>query len=476
VIGLLLAMVLVRSLVPMLPDDLPQSLLARARVDLPVVLMALGSCIVFGVVFGLVATRHAATPHLLDTLRAGAPSIVAPRTGARSVLLVAEMALSLVLAVGAALLLTSFVRLKSADKGFEDGGLLMARIASTASLVSTREQWVAYHESLLEQARAVPGVTSAATALILPLTQRSWELRVQPFGATEAVEAGPSVLYNQVSNDYFETLSIPFVAGRTFDASHHNGGVPVAVIDETMARQFWPGQDPIGQRIAIEERGPDSTQVYRTVVGVVKNVRHYTLREPSRIQVYVPLQQTLNRWGGGLNVIMKTNGPPVAMIPPLRQVATRHDPGSAVWSIHPLSFYVDGSISAERALGMITVWLAVVASLVTAVGLFALVTYSVVQRRREIALRMALGATPGEVVALVTWSGVSRALFGVAIGLVPAAALSRLLGAFLYGVQALDPAVYALAVIALLAIAAAASVLPALGTRRLAPASVLREE
>jgi putative ABC transport system permease protein len=208
----------------------------------------------------------------------------------------------------------------------------------------------------------------------------------------------------------------------------------------------------------------------------VKNVRHYTLREPSRIQIYVPLQQTLGRWGSGLNVIVRTNGPPVTLIAPLRQVAARVDPGSAVWSIHPLSYYVDGSISAERALGVITVWLAVVASLVTAVGLFALVTYSVVQRRREIALRVALGATPGDVVALMTWSGVSRAAAGVAIGLLAAAGLSRFLTAFLYGVQSLDPVVYLVCGVLLLGIAAAASLVPALAARRLAPASVLREE
>jgi putative ABC transport system permease protein len=152
-------------------------------------------------------------------------------------------------------------------------------------VTQTREQWLAYYTSLVEETRAIPGVTSSAVSLHLPLTQRSWELRVQPFGSSEPIEEGPSVLYNQVSNGYFETLSIPIVAGRGFTDADNNASTPVAIVDETMARQFWPGQDPIGQRVTIDERGPDSLLLYRTVIGVSQNVRHYTLREPSRVQI-----------------------------------------------------------------------------------------------------------------------------------------------------------------------------------------------
>lgn len=255
-----------------------------------------------------------------------------------------------------------------------------------------------------------------------------------------------------------------------------NDTAPVAVIDETMAEQFWPGQEPLGQRITIGERGADSAYLYRTVVGVVKNVRHYTLREPSRIQVYVPLRQTLARFGQGLNVTVKAAVPPAMLIAPLRNVATTLDPGTAAWNIHPVSFYLERSISAERTLGIITVWLAVVASLVTAVGLFGLVTYAVVQRRREIALRLALGARPGEVVGLITWSGVSMAVTGITIGTIVALGLSRLLSAFLYGVSPVDPAVYLVCAGGVLAVTALASLVPALAARRLVPAAVLRED
>jgi ABC-type antimicrobial peptide transport system permease subunit len=152
------------------------------------------------------------------------------------------------------------------------------------------------------------------------------------------------------------------------------------------------------------------------------------------------------------------------------------DPGSATSDIHPVSFYLERSISAERTLGTITIWLAVVASLVTAVGLFALVTYAVVQRRREIALRLALGARPSEVVGLITWSGASMGLVGIAIGLVGALALSRFLRAFLFGVGPLNLTVYVICAAGVLVVTTLSALLPALGARRLAPAAVLRED
>jgi putative ABC transport system permease protein len=301
-------------------------------------------------------------------------------------------------------------------------------------------------------------------------------MSIQPYGATEAVTAGPSVLFNMVSEDYFATLSVPVLKGRAFTATDRNDTAPVAIVDETMAERFWPDQDPIGQRVTIGERGADSVLVYRTIVGVTKNVRHYTLREPSRIQVYVPLRQTLARYGQSLYLVLKTSVPPGSLAASVRELSSSVDPGSATWEIHPVSFYLDQSISAERTLGVITIWLAVVASLVTAVGLFGLVAYAVVQRRREIALRLALGARPSEVVGQITWSGASAGMIGIGIGVVGAVGLSRFIETFLYDVTPLDPVVYVACAGAVLAVTSLASLVPALGARRLAPAAVLRED
>jgi putative ABC transport system permease protein len=475
-LGLVLAIVLLRALAPMLPADLPQSLLDRIAIDPQTVMLTMTVCLAAGAVFGLVAARHAASTRLSESLRGGGPSIVAPRARARAVILAGETALSVILAVGAGLLLTSFVRLRDSDKGFTDEGLLMARIATSSATFGTRDQWLAHYTALLDGANAMPGVMSASASLLVPLTDRSNERRIQPFGATEPVEAGQSVLYNVVSEEFFSTLGIPLLSGRPFLESDWNGASPVAIIDETMAEQFWPGQNAVGQRITIGERGADSSLLYRAVVGVARNVRHYTLREPSRIQVYVPLTQTLGRFGQSLYVVVKSSVPPATQIVPLRNLAASLDPGSPAWDIHPVSFYRERSISGERTLGVITAWLAVVASLVTAVGLFGLVSYAVVQRRREIALRLALGARPGEVVRLITWSGASMGMAGIAIGIAGALGLSQFLRAFLYGVEPLDIATYAMCAGSVLAITALASLIPALGARRLAPAAVLRED
>ncbi len=475
-LGLMFAVGLVEALVPLLPADLPQSLIDRITIDLRTIMVTLVSCLAAGVIFGLAAARHSAPPRLLETLRGGAQSIVAPRTRARSALLAGETALSMILAIGAGLLLASFLRLRDSDKGFSDAGLLMARVTPSAGASASREAWLAHYVSLLDRARALPGVQGASASLLMPLTDRSWEQSVQRYGSAESTADWPSVLYNIVSEDYFSTLGVPILQGRTFTDADRHDAAPVAVIDETMADRFWPGENPLGQRITIGERGADSAYIYRTVVGVAKNVRHYTLREPSRIQVYVPLRQTLSRFGMSLNVVVKATVPPGSLVAPLRRVVSAADPGSAAWDIHPVSYYLSRSISGERTLGVITIWLAVVASLVTAVGLFGLVSYAVVQRRREIALRLALGARPGEVVGMITWSGASMAIIGVAIGLVVALALSRFLSASLYGVTPLDPVVYAFCAGGVLAVTALASLVPALAARRLAPAAVLRED
>jgi putative ABC transport system permease protein len=475
-LGLMLAVGLVRSLVPLLPADLPQSLIERVAIDMRTVAVTLLVCGIAGVVFGLAAATHAASSRLIETLRSGGQSIVAPRTRARAALLVGETALSVILAVGAGLLLSSFMRLRNADKGFSEEGLLMTRISPSTTASASRNAWLAHYTTLLDRARAIPGVSSVSASLLIPLTDRSWEQRIQPFGATEGIESGVSVLFNIVSEDFFTTLGVPLLKGRAFTDGDRNDTAPVAVIDQTMAERFWPGQDPIGQRITIGEQGADSVNIYRTVVGVAKNVRHYTLREPSRIQVYIPLRQTLNRYGLGLNVTLKATVPPTTLVAPVRRLSSEIDPGSAAWDIHPVSYYLERSISAERTLGVITVWLAVVASIVTSVGLFGLVTYAVVQRRREIALRLALGARPGDVLGLITWSGASMAIIGITIGVVAALALSRFLRAFLYDVEPLDPTVYLLCAGGVLAVTALASLVPALSARRMAPASVLRED
>lgn len=476
VLGLGIAVLLVRALLPMLPTDLPAAMLERIAIDHWTVIATLAICLAAGTAFG-VAAATASTPSLLSgALQSGGRGMVHATHGLRGALIVIETSLSLVLAVESSLLLSSFLNLQNADMGFAAHGVLTARVSASRQEFDTKERWLQYYTSLIERARAIPGTTSAAVSLLLPLTDRSWELRILPEESAGDVDRGPSVLFNIASEDYFSTLGVPVLKGRPFTVGDVERSVPVAIIDETMAARFWPGLDPIGKRVTMGERRPDSSLIYRAVVGVTKNVRHYELSSPSRIQVYVPLRQTYDRWGMGLNISLKSSKEPESLVAPLRSAGMTLDSRVPIWSTAPADTYVSRSIAGQRALGVITTWLAVVASLVTAVGLFGIVSFAVVQRRREIALRMALGAAPRAMVTLMTWNGVSLAAIGVGAGLVTAAALSRFVSSFLFGVKSIDLPIYATSAAALLLVSAAAAAIPALRARKLTPASVLREE
>jgi putative ABC transport system permease protein len=475
-VGLVIAVFLLRALLPMLPSGLPDALISRIAIDGWTVLVTLAICVAAGMMMGLAGAMASAPPQLSGALKSGSRGMVHARRGARGALIVMETALSLVLAVESSLLLSSFLNLRKSDKGFNPGGVLTARVAASQREFDTKERWLAYYAALTERARALPGVTSVGVALLIPLSDRSWEQTVKPEGSAEPIEQASSVLFNIVSPTYFGTLGVPVTKGRPFGESDTDASAPVAIIDETMAQKFWPGEEAIGKRITIGERNADSTFRYRTVTGVAKNVRHYALSTPSRIQVYIPLAQTYERWGMGLNILVKTTAEPGSLISPLRAAGLGIDSRVPIWNAETANDYVENSISGERALGVITTWLAVVASLVTAVGLFGIVSYAVVQRRREIALRMALGAEQKNVVALMTWNGVSLSLVGIGVGLLLALGLSRFVSTFLYGVKSMDPTIYVASALALLVVSAAAALLPAMRARRMMPASVLREE
>jgi putative ABC transport system permease protein len=475
-IGLGIAVLLVRALIPMLPSNLPAGLLERIAIDRWTVLATVTVCLVAGSILGVAAAAASAPPVLSGALRSGGRGMVHSRRGARGALIVLETALSFVLAVESSLLLSSFLHLQNSDKGFSASGVLTARVAASRSEFATKERWLGYYENLLQRTRALPGVTTAAISLLVPLTDRSWEQNVLPEGSTEVIERGPSVLFNIISTDYFSALGVPRLKGRSFEEGDIDQSVPVAIIDETMAKQFWPTEDALGKRVTLGERNPDSSFIFRTVVGVAKNVRHYALATPSRIQVYIPLRQTYDRWGMGLNVILKSRSTPATLIAPLRSAGMALDSRIPIWNAATAEDYVSRSIAGQKTLGVITTWLAIVASLVTAVGLFGIVSYAVVQRRREIALRMALGAEQRSMVTLMTWNGLSLACVGVGTGLVIAAGLSRFISTFLFGVKSIDLPIYAASAAALLVVSAAAAMLPALRARQLTPASVLREE
>jgi predicted permease len=388
------------------------------------------------------------------------------------------VALALVLLVGAGLMLKSLDRLLNVDKGFEESNVLTAAVAAPSGGFADAERWRRFYADVETRARVLPGVRSASLQLLLPLSERSWELRIHPECVPVTRETGQSVLYNIVTPSYFETFGVPLMRGREFGEGDREGASLVAIIDETMAREFWPGQDPIGKRVTFETETEDRTSapVYRTVIGVARNVRHYELMAPSRIQVYVPVEQAGRRWGNTLRLALKTQGPPERLAPELRAMLAGIDPDITLWQVQSLEGYVGRATARSRAMTRVLAAFAAAALGLSALGLFGVMSYAVRRRVREIGIRIALGAAPGDVRRWVGLRAARLTAIGLVTGVLGAVALTRLLSTMLFEVSPLDPMTYVWVGVILVATSLLATWLPARRAMRVDPVRVMRDE
>ncbi len=429
-----------------------------------------------GLLFGAVPALRASRPDLSDDLKEGSRTSTSGNRTLRSALVVAEVALSMVLLVGAGLMIRSLHELRTVDKGFETEGLLTARVPIDQNRYDTPQAWRGFYEDLERRALALPGAESVAITLLLPLADRSWERRIWPEGEAITDDSGDSVLYGVVSETYFETLGVPIVQGRAFTSADREPAAPVAIIDETMAERYWPGEDPIGKRVVFEFNGPQENRVptYRTVIGVAQNVRHYALEVPSRIQVYVPYQQSGTQTGMDMSIMIKTSVPPEGLVGALRAEVAAIDPDAPVSSVTTMQEYMDRSMQSDTALGGILATFSGLAMLLAGIGIFGVLSYSVVQRTSEIGIRMALGADGPAVRRWIALEGMTLAGIGIAIGVVAAFALTQLLQGFLFAVSPVDPLVYGGLAVFLLGVTFVATYIPAASATRVDPATVLR--
>jgi putative ABC transport system permease protein len=480
-VGLLVAaggLALIRAYVP-----LPPLLGEAVRIDGRVLGFTAGLVVVVGLVFGaLPALRVSASGPVLALREAGRGVAGPGRHRLRAVLVIAEVGLALVLLVASGLMIASLSKLRHVESGFESGEMLTAMVPASTAGGASKEQWRGFYDRLLERVNGEPGVTSAAATLLIPLAPRSWELRVQPEGVPYDPLEGASVLYNIVSAGYFETFGVPLVRGRDFTPSDRDDSAPVVIIDETLAAQYWPGEDPLGKRVAFEELseeeagGAGPVPVYRTVVGVVPNLRHYELRNASRIQVYVPLHQTLRRWGSTLFVAVRTTGDAASFAPRLRQIVREMDPQVPVSRLRTFETYIAEDLATERALSGLLAALGALALGLSAIGVFGVMSLIVAARKREIGVRLAIGARPVQVSVMILGRTLALAAAGAAIGLPAAAALARVMRAFLFEMSPFDARVYGGAAAFLLAVAALAALIPALRAASVDPMTTLRQE
>jgi len=473
VLGLGLAVWGVGALRALDPGTLPR--LEEVRVDAGALAFALVLSVSTGLLFGVVPAIRVLGFDLRGGLAEGGRALSGARSGARTrtALVLAEVALASVLLVGAALLLRSFVGLQRIDPGFSPRGILTARVTLPRSRYDDPSRQVAFAQTLLERARELPGVASAALTTDAPVDDGLpyWAISLAGVEQPPPEVVQDAVVY-RVSPEYFRTFELPLVRGRVFDAGDRGESTPVAIVSQALARRYWPGRDPLGSRITFGDPA-DSTTTWMTVVGIVGDVRQEGAVSPAYPQIYVPLAQISSR---SIVVALRTTRDPLALAPSLRQALAAVDPNLALSKITTMEQRVASTLARPRVNALLLAAFAATALVLAALGIYGVIAYSVVQRTRELGIRVALGARAEDVLGMVMREGLTPVLIGLAIGLAAAATGSRVLRSLLYGVAPTDLGTYAAVAVFLAAVAGAASYVPARRAARSDPMTALSEE
>ncbi|MGH9404597.1 MAG: ABC transporter permease [Terriglobia bacterium] len=428
-----------------------------------------GVALLTGIIAGLVPALQTSQPDLHGALKEGGRSVAGTHRGSRSVLTAAEIALALVMLIGAGLAIKSVVRLMGVQAGFDPHNVLKARIA-LPEVRYQDERREPFFEQLLARLRALPGVQSASAAGELPLQGGSnGVVYIEGQPLPKDMWSSPLVEWCTVMPDYFRTMRIPLLRGRDFNSHDLPKSPNVAIINETMAHRFWPNQDAVGKRFAHDYQKPD----WIRVIGVVGDVREFGLDEKPIPEAYFPESQGSDSY---MAVVVRTSTPPLGETGALRAAVRSIDPGLPVFQVGTLSQIVSQSSEQQKFVALLLALFGLTALALAAVGIYGVISYSVAQRTHEIGVRMALGAQRSDVLRLVAREGLAIALAGIGVGLAAAFALTRLMSGILYGVKPSDPATFATVPFVLLAAAIAACYVPTRRATRVDPMVALRYE
>ena len=448
VLGFLLAVAAVRYMTSFQAISIP--LIESARIDGPALGFTLVVTILTALFFGAAPALQFSAANLHGELKDSSHGSSAGRRSAlvRSALVVSEIALACVLLIGAGLLMRSFLGLLEVDLGFQPEKAVALRL-DRGEDVATPAQIDTLAKEVVRRVEAVPGIESAAVTDTLPLDRnRTWGIRVK--GQTYPRGQSPHAFTRVVGPGYLRSMGIPLVAGRDFTARDTAGSEFVMLINESMARTLWPGVDPIGQ-VALSGRTE-----YR-VAGIVRDVRHSSLEEESGMEMYLPISQASP---ASLELVIRTALPPSTLAASVREALREIDPNLPTTDFRPLESLVNRAVSPRRFIVSLVGGFAALALILAALGIYGVLSYSVAQRRREIGIRMALGAQGREVLGMVMSSGARLAGAGIALGVVAAVALSRVLSSLLFGVSPLDPLAFGGVVLTVAASTLAATYLP----------------
>jgi len=473
VIGLLLGYWALHLLTTLAATSFPR--VAEAHMDLRVLVFTVLVSLATGILFGLApafSSRHVTHDALKEGGRGGTAGAGSQRL--RGMLVVAEVALSLTLLVGAGLLIRSFLRLQEVDTGFRPAGVLTMRISLPEEKYAKIEQTRTFYRELLDRIRRLPGVDAVGGATGLPLGGTGWSgtatvdsQAVQPRDSTPEVDQRP------VFPGYFEAMGIPLVRGRYFEQRDNEKGAPVAIIDETMANTYWPKEDALGKRI--KPGGRQSTQPWRTIIGVVRHVRYRTLESPSRVEFYWPYDQTSFALGS-MSLAIHTSSDPRSLAGVVQRQVQALDPDQPVYRIRTMSELMSESMARRRLSMFLLAIFAAVALALAAIGIYGIMSYSVAQRAHEVGIRMALGARTSDVVRMVLGQSLGLTLAGIFAGLLGSLALTNFLSSLLFDVKATDATTFLLVAVILAAVALVASLVPAYRATTVDPVNALRQE
>jgi putative ABC transport system permease protein len=463
--GLLLGVWAVEGLVSIAPATAPR--VAEIGLDAGVFAFAAAISAATGILFGLAPALQASRAADAQSLKEGARGSVAVsgRTLRRG-LIVAEVALALVLLTGGSLLVQTFLRLQAADLGFDSRNVFVGFVNPPRTTYDTAARHVAFYDRVYERARALPGVEKAALASVLPLSGDSdMSFEIEGRAPARSASESPVTWYRLITASYFDTMGMSIVRGRGFDTRE---AAPAVVVNESMARKYFPGEDAVGRRIRF---GGDTP--WFTVVGIVGDARVRGAREAPRIETFIPYWQFPEP---GMNVLLKTAGDPALLAGAVKQAVASIDPNVPVQAVTTLDEIVGQSIEQPRFFAMLAGAFALLALVLAAIGIYGVMAYVVSQRTTEIGVRMALGATHGEVFRLVIGDGLRLTGIGLLLGGIGSVAVARWLAGLLFGVTPGDPLTLAATATLLLLVAAAACFVPARRATSVDPMEALRAE
>jgi predicted permease len=442
-----------RALAALAPAGLPRA--SEIRPDAAVLAFAAALSILCGIVFGLAPALHASRPDLNSVLRAEgrAGGAGRNRNRLRGLLVIGQVALSMTLLVGAGLLLRNFIQLRGASPGFDSRGLLTMNIALPPARYAKGAQMIAFYEELVSAVRALPGVGAAAASSALPANPIRFSPAL-PEGQPEVpLMQRPFFQIQAVTPGYAAALRVPLLRGREFTPHDAAGSPPVGMINETVARRFWPGQDAVGKHIVVGRMTAPLE-----IVGVLGDVRNNQLAADVGPEIYFPFAQL--PWPA-MNLLVRTAGDPRSYAAAIRARVAAIDRDQPVTEVRTMEDVLSAAAAQSRFSTTLLTALSALALLLAVVGIYSVIAYSVAERAGEIAIRVALGATRGHIVGMIVRQGLALAGIGIAAGAAAALAATRMLAGMLYRVSTTDPATFAAAALLFLAVAALASYLPA---------------